>query len=162
MAEPAIKVVPTPYQQVLALLHSDALRAVERAIASAVGSRIVEDYSSTCTSFAQADLSVSGLTVAEAEAVLATERDRLIAFGVAFLRDAAATAGGEEFAEGEEPSEAVAVHGLGVGFGVNYAIYYNFLARRTPAEFQAYLKNRRVPHRARFARELRRVYAATQ
>lgn len=164
MAEAAVKVIPTPYQQVLALLQSDALRAVEQPIAAAVGSRVVEDYSTACTSLTQSDLSVSGLTVAEAEALLVAERERLIRFGVAFLRDEAATAGGEEFPPGQEaePSETVESHWLGVGFGVKYAIYYNFLARRTQAEFQAYLKNRRVPHRARFARELRRVFAALQ
>lgn len=160
MADPAIKVIPTPYQEVLSLLHSDSLRAVEQSIADAVGYRIVEDYSSTCTSYTQGDMSVSGLTVAQTEALLASRRDQIIKFGVAFLRDQAATDDAEEFPEGEEqdPSAAVEVQGLGVGFGIKYAIFYNFLANRTPAEFRAYLKNRRIPDQARFARELRRVF----
>jgi hypothetical protein len=164
MADPAIKVIPTPYQEVLALLHSAALRAIEQAIAAAVGSRIVEDYSSSSTSYTQADMSVSGMTVAQTEAVLVSHRDQLIRFGVAFLRDEAATADAEEFPEGEEqdPCEMVEVHGLGVGFGIKYAIFYNFLAHRTPAEFRAYLKNRRIPHHAKFARELRRVFDAVK
>ena len=162
MADPAIKVIPTPYQEVLALLRSDALRAVEQAIAAAVGSRIVEDYSSTSTSYTQADMSVSGMTVAQTEALLVSQRDQIIKFGVAFLRNEAATDDTEEFPQGEEqdPSQTVEVHGLGVGFGIKYSIFYNFLAHRTPAEFRAYLKNRRVPHHARFARELRQVFDA--
>jgi hypothetical protein len=164
MADPAIKVIPTPYQEVLSLLHSDALRAIEQAIAAAVGIRIVADYSSTCTSYTQGDMSVSGMTVAQTEALLVNHRDQLIRFGVAFLRDEAATDDAEEFPEGEEQdsSETVDVQGLGVGFGIKYAIFYNFLAHRTPAEFRAYLKNRRIPHQARFARELRRVFDSVQ
>jgi hypothetical protein len=164
MADPAIKVIPTPYQDVLALLRSDALRAVEQAIASEVGSRIVETYSTSSTNYTQADLSVSGMTVTETETLLVAHRDQIIKFGVAFLRDEAATDDSEEYPEGEEqdPSETVEVQGLGVGFGIKYAIFYNFLANRTPAEFRAYLKNRCIPHQAKFARELRRVFDAVQ
>jgi hypothetical protein len=164
MADPAIKVIPTPYQEALALLRSDTLRMVEQAIADAIGSRIVEDYSTTSTSYTQADMSVSGMTIAQTEALLVTRREQIIKFGVAFLRDEAATDDTEEYPEGEEqdPSGTVEVHGHGIGFGIKVAIYYNFLAHRTPAEFQAYLKNRRIPHRARFARELRRVFDTVQ
>jgi hypothetical protein len=160
MADRAINVTPTPYQEVLALLRSEPLRAVEQAIAAAVGSKIVEDYSTTCTSYTQADMSVSGMTVAQTETFLIAHRDRIISFGIAFLRDQAATDDSEEYPEGEEqdPSETVEEHGLGVGFGIKYAIFYNFLANRTPTEFRAYLKNRRIPHHARFAQELRRVF----
>jgi hypothetical protein len=160
MADPPIKVIPTPYQEVLALLRSDALRAVEQPIAAAIGSRIVEDYSTTCTSYTQADMSVSGMTVAQTAALLTSQRDQLIRFGITFLRDESATDNAEEYPDGEEqdPSETVEVHGHGVGFGIKVAIFYNFLAHRTPAEFRAYLKNRRIPHQAKFARELRRVF----
>ncbi|NLS98146.1 MAG: hypothetical protein GXX96_38945 [Planctomycetaceae bacterium] len=155
---------PTPYQEVQALLHSDALRAVEQAIASETGSRIVEDYSTACTTYTQADMSVSGMTVGETEALLLAKRDQIVRFGIAFLRDQAAADDSEEYPEGEEqdPSETVEVHGLGVGFGVKYAIFYNFLVHRTPAELLAYLKNRRIPHHTRFAQELRRLFDAVR
>jgi hypothetical protein len=160
MADPPIKVIPTPYDEVLALLHSDALRGVEQAIASQVGSRIIEDYSNICTDYTRGDMSVSGLTVAEIVSLLVFRGDEIIAFGIRFLRDQEASRDEEEYPEGEEqdPSETVEVHGLGTGFGIKCAIYYNFLANRTLAEFRAYLKNRRIPHPAKFARELRRVF----
>ena len=154
---------PSPFQQVLALLRSDDLRAVEQAIAAAVGSRIVEEYSITCTAYTQANMSVAGMTVAESEALLASHRDQLIKFGVGFLRHEGATDNSEDLQGQEQDSpETVGVHGLGVGFGIKVAIYYNFLAHRTPAEFRAYLKNRRIAHQARFARELRRVFDSVQ
>lgn len=160
MAEHDIKLIPTSYQDVLALLRSEALRAVEQAIATAVGIRIVENYSTTCTTYTQADMSVSGMTVAQTETLLVSHRDLIIKFGIAFLRDEEATDDAEEFpdGEGQDPSGTAEVLGLGVGFGIKYAIFYNFLAHRTPEEFCAYLKNRRIPHHARFARELRRVF----
>ena len=164
MDDPQIRVIPTPYQEVLALLRSDALRAVEQSIAVAVGSHILEDSTIASTTRIQGDLSVSGMTIAETESLLLAQRDQIIRFGIAFLRDEAATDTTEEFPEGEEqdPPKIVSVLGLGVGFGISYAIFYNFLARRTPAEFRAYLSNRRIPHQARFARELRRVFESAQ
>jgi hypothetical protein len=47
---------------------------------------------------------------------------------------------------------------LGTGFGIKLAIDCNFLANRAPGEFRDYLKNRRIPHPANFANELRRVF----
>jgi len=160
MADLSIKVIPTVYEEVLTLLHSEALRTVEQAIASQVGSRIVEDYSNASTNYTRSYISVSGLTVAEIESLLSARRDEIIAFGVRFLRDQEATRDEEEFPDGEEqdPSETVEVHGLATGFGIKCAIFYNFLANRTKTDFGAYLKNRRIPHQARFAKELRRVF----
>jgi hypothetical protein len=160
MPDPPIKIIPTPYEDVLKLLHSDALRTVEQAIASAVRVSIVEDYSNICTNLTRGDMSVSGLTVAEIESLLVSRRSEIIAFGVRFLRDQEATHDDEEHPEGEErePPESTAVEGLGTGFGIKYAIYYNFLANRTPTQLRAYLKNRRIPHQARFAKELRRLF----
>lgn len=160
MPDLLIKVIPTPYQQVLALLRTDALRVVEQAIATAIGFRIIEDFSTACTTFTQADLSVSGLTISEMESLLIAHRDRVIRFGIALLRDQAATDESEEFPEGEEqdPSEPGTSLGYGTGFGITYATYYNFLAHRSPEEFKAYLKNRRIPKHTQLARELQRVF----
>ena len=164
MADPPIKVIPTAYDDVLALLHSETLRTVEQGIALEVGSRIVEDYSNVCTNYTRGDISVSGLTVAEIESLLIARRKEIVTFGIRFLRDQEASRDEEEYPDGEEqdPSETEELLGLGTGFGIKYAIFYNFLANRTPAEFRAYLKNRRVPHHAKFAKELRRVFDESQ
>jgi hypothetical protein len=164
MAERPIRVIPIEYQEVMDLLHSDCLRDVEQDIARQTGKRIIEDFSPACTSYTQADMSVSGMTATETRELLKANRDQIIAFGVAFLRDEEATRNEEEFPEGEEqdPSETIAALGLGTGFGIKYAIFYNFLANGTSADFSAYLKNRRIPHQAKFARELRRVFDASK
>lgn len=141
MADPAIRIIPTEYHEVLALLRSETLRSLEEEIAAAAGYSIREDYSSVCTSHRQADMSVSGLTASEIAALLAASREQIVRFAIACLR-------GSVVARGERPV-------LGAGFGISHAIQFNFLVHRTPAEFRAYLKNRRTPNAARVIRELR-------
>jgi hypothetical protein len=164
MPVPSIKIVPTTYQEVMSLLKSNALRAVEEAIATQVGQRIIRDYGTAETQHTQAIMSVSGMHAAEIENYLADHRDRLIAFGVRFLRDKEATKTEEEYPPGEEQDEASGESvslGLGSGFGITYAIYHSFLANRPVAEFRQFLQNRRIPHHSKFAKELRRVFEET-
>jgi hypothetical protein len=158
-----IKVIPTSYQEVMALLNSDALHAVEDSVAPQVGLSIIRDYSTSSTQDTQAEISVSGMTANEIEKFLANNREMLVAFGVRFLTDQEATKDEEEFPDGEEQDEdgESRVLGIGSGFGIKLAIYLNFLANRTPAEFRDYLQNRRIPHHAKLAMELRRVFEST-
>jgi hypothetical protein len=159
MPDPPIKVVPFTFAEVLDVLHSASLRKVEQGIAQQTGQRIIEDYSPVCINLTLASMSVSGMNAAQIQALLDNESERLIAFGVKFLREEGMTRDEEEHALGEEeePSTLVEVRGLGTGFGITYAIYYNFAANRTPAEFRAYLKNRRIGGAAKFASQLRRI-----
>ncbi len=104
------------------------------------------------------------MTVSEIGRYLAAHRSSVIAFGVRLFRDSDATIEEQEYPEGEEQdsdgsSETI---GMAVGCGVTYAIYHNFLANRTPQELRAFLKNRRIPHHARFAKELERLFVELQ
>jgi hypothetical protein len=157
-----ITLVPTPYQDVVALLKSEALSAVEGPIAARCRMTIIYDGGSASTSYVQAEISVSGMTTRQIEDYLAANKESLIEFGVCFLQDPEATRDEQEYPEGEEqdPDEVIATLGYGNGFGIKVAIYHNFLANRTPAEFRAFLKNRRIPKHAKFAKELERVFAA--
>jgi hypothetical protein len=163
MAKSSIKVIPTPFLEVVAVLQSPSLNRVEEAIAAAIGQPILREYSSVSVSPTQAAMSVSGMSLGEIQKLLDDHQDALIVFGTRFAQDAEATKVEEEYPEGEEPddedddSNSVTL-GMGTGFGVVYAIYYKFLANRPPKEFRDYLKNRRIPHHAKFAKELRRVF----
>lgn len=159
-----ITITPTTYQEVVSLLTSDELAAVECPIAERRRLRILRDLASTTTSYLQAEVSVSGLTVAEIRKYLALHRSSLIAFGVRFLGDGDATKEEQEYPEGEEqdPDGASETLGLGVGFGVKYAIYHNFLTNRSASDFRAFLKNRRIPKHTKFAKELVRVLAEVE
>ncbi len=158
-----ISLTPTSYQEIVALLTSEELASVECPIADQCRLRIIHDLASTTTSHLQAEVSVSGMTVAELTQYLALYRNQLVAFGVRFLGDSDATKEEQEFAEGEEQDTGgeSKTMGLRVGFGVKCAIYHNFLANRPVAEFRAFLRNRRIPKHTKFAKELERVFAAT-
>jgi len=161
MARNEIKVVPTPYQEVVTLLKSDALRAVEDEIAARMNVNLLRDFSTASTSYTQSEMSVSGMSPDQIQSLLLRRREEIIAFGVRFLKDEEATKDEEEYPEGEEqdqPPREKVVLGLGTGFGIKYAIYYNFLANRPLAEFHSFLRNRRIPQHARFAKELKRVF----
>lgn len=162
MPTPEIKIIPTPYQEVLGLLHSEPLKRVEKAIAAAVKLKIIEDYSFACTSSTQETMSVSGMTPQQIETLLKEHGDRIIRFGIRCQLNDAATAKDDDYDDDEEEDlpDQPEVLGLGTGFGILHAIDYNFLANRTPAEFLAFLKNRRTPQAARVAKELRQLFAA--
>lgn len=156
-----ITITPTSYQEIVGLLTSDELAGVECPIAEHCRLKIIRDLASTTTSHLQAEVSVSGMTVAEITHYLTLHRNQLVAFGNRLLSDKDATKEEQEYPDGEEQdadadSETM---GMRVGFGVKYAIYHNFLSNRHPAEFRAFLKNRRIPKHTKFAKELERVSA---
>lgn len=159
-----ITVIPVTPQEIAALLNSDELSAVESAIAERCEFEVLRELDSATTSDVQSEVSVGGMTVAQILSFLATHKSQLIEFGVRFLADDAATDEEQEFPVGEEQDpddedEDSETIGYAVGFGVKYAIYYNFLANRPAAELRAFLKNRRIPQHTKFAKELARVFA---
>ena len=159
-----ITVIPTTYQDVAALLKSDALSVVEESIASKCGLKIICDYGTASTSYTQAEISVCGMNTDQIRDYLITNRESVINFGVLFMNDDEATSDEQEYPEGEEqdPDGESETLGYGNGFGIKVAIYHNFLANRTPAEFREFLKNRRIPRHTKFAKELARVFADSQ
>lgn len=146
------------------MLKSDALSAVEQPIAAQRRLKIVYDDGTASTSHIRAEISVSGMTTAAIGEYLSHYQEAVIHFGVRFLGDQGATSDEQEYPVGEEqdPPGESEVLGLGNGFGIKIAIYHNFLANRPPAEFVAFLKNRRIPKAAKFARDLARVYGESQ
>ena len=82
-----ITVTPTSYQDVVALLNSDALSPVEEAIAARCCLRIIRDLSPAATAYTQAEISVCGMTTDQIEQHLAANLDALVDFGARFLAD---------------------------------------------------------------------------
>ena len=161
-----IKIIPTSYRSVMALLKSESLRDVEEEIAARLNMPILRDYMTQSVNLIQGTISVSGLSAGQIETLLREYRTRIIAFGIRFNQDKHATKEAEEYPEGEEPGEEdfprnEKVLGFGTGFGITYAIYCNFLSNRSAAELREYLKNRRIPYHAKFAKKLRRVFDET-
>lgn len=156
--------IPTAFQDVVALLKSAALAAVEEPLAKKRGLNILYDIGSAGAAYSMAEISVSGMTPAQIEVYLAEHRQALIDFGNRFLGDEEATADEQEYPEGEEqdPDGESETLGLGNGFGIKVVIYHNFLANRTAAELRAYLKNRRIPKHGKFAKALSEAFRDAQ
>lgn len=157
-----IKVIPAPYEDVLALLKSDALAAVEDVVAARCAIRTIDDHGAAQMSYMQAAISLSGMTTGQLENYLSTNQLAIITFCIRIINHTEATGDEQEYPEGEEqdPDEEIESLGYGNGFGLTCAIYHNFLANRTPAELRAFLKNRRIPKHTKFANELASMFAA--
>lgn len=123
-------------QEIRELLASPELAAVEEAIARDTGRAVYrENLDITCGS------------------------------GSRSLGDPEATADDEEYPPWEEPDPddltgEREVLALGSGFGLTYLVYLYYLRERPPQEFVAYLKKRQIPHAAKFAADLRRVFSS--
>ena len=140
--------VATSLQDVIALLESDTLAAVENAIAIHVGERVNRDHLHITASLMQGEISLSGLASDTVAAMLRDRHDSIVAFGVRFLSD-----------DPDDVDEVVEKEGLGVGFGITCAIYLHFLETYTSIELTEFLKKRRIPGARKFAADLRRVHA---
>lgn len=144
-----IKLTPAAYDEVVALLKSDALRAVEEPIAAAVGLEIIRDYSVGSVAWIQAEISVSGLSPKELEQYLVAHRQAIVDFAIRYSSSSATPTTGD--------CKPV---GLSAGFGLLHGIRHNFLANRTNKEFIAFLKNRRIPAPTKEAKQARAAFEA--
>ena len=99
-----LTIISVSHQDVLALLRSDALAAIENQIASQCGLRIIYDDSSASTSCTQAEISVCGMTTDQIEDYLNVSKTSLIDFGARFLNDDDATSDEQDPDDESEPS----------------------------------------------------------
>jgi hypothetical protein len=156
-----ITVTPVEFHDVIEILNSDALKAVEEPIAAACGLKILRDWMPIQISIAQAELSVCGMSVEECKNYLAENQASIVEFALRLLNDNTEISE-EEFPEGEEqdPSEEGRLLGISNGLGVTWTIYHQFVSRRSPKELRAFLKNRQIPFHAKYAKQLASIYAS--
>jgi hypothetical protein len=156
-----IQVIPVEYGDVVAILDSVSLRSIEEPIAIAHRLPILRDKSAASISYIQGELSVCGMTTEELDRYMRDNGDMIVRLALLMRQDIPNT-DEEEYPEGEEqdPSSEGVVLGLSNGFGLTHAIYHNFLSRRTGKELRAFLKNRRIPYHAKFAKQLESVFKA--
>lgn len=93
-------------------------------------------------------------------------KQHLIRFGInmyrhEFLEDGEEYPNGEELSKTEE-SQTISSCGLGIGFGITYAIYYHFLSNDNTLGLKEYLKLRRIPYHTKFLSRLIGYYENSQ
>jgi hypothetical protein len=154
-------------QQAKQLLISPELAAVEEAVAAQVGLPLLREAGrAEEIAIEQIVTNVSEYTLFMVDDVLQrlrSDRELLIRFWVAFYNDFAANEPAEEYPPGEEPDpeelpQHVQTLGLSSGFGVVLVVWLHFLRERDKPQLAGYLKDRRTPHAAKYAGNLRRIY----
>jgi hypothetical protein len=154
-------------QEAKQLLMSPELAAVEEAVAMQVGLRVLRDGGrAEEVAIEQIVAHVSEYTLFTVDDVLQrlrSDRDLLIRFWIAFQRDSAANEPSQEYPPGEEPDpedppEPRKVLGLFSGSGVIMVVWLHFLRERDKPQLAGYLKDRRTPHAAKYAANLRRIF----
>ena len=151
------------YEELLSLLRGEELNGFEREVADALGCRVVPGWGDSTQ--LHRELGRSRTSAAFLRSCFGAEREAFRRFTVSTMRALEGLPDEEEYPEGEEPgederSEVVEVLGLGQGFSLLFAQYYRFYRHPDDTVLDDWLKFRRVPYRARFRKELKRIFAS--
>jgi hypothetical protein len=106
------------------------------------------------------DVCYTGLSTAEFRALLS--RDMALILQLSASGEQGEDVGGE-YPPGEEPgpgeeSEDIEELGLSQTAGIHLATLLHFLRDRPHADLMSYMEMSRMPHRAKYAKQLRRAY----
>ncbi len=106
-----------------------------------------------------------GFELSNIQNQLISKRLSIIEFGIKFYSTSKVSIGSpidEEYPRGEEipkslRSKVISSHGLGVGFGVVYAIYLHFLETDSN-KLAEFLKKERIPNSDKYCKSLIKLY----
>ena len=144
------------------LLISKDLSAIENDIALACNTYINKDFIDLTISSLRREISNSEISLNHIHQLLISKRDPIIKFGIRLYNTQKDAPLQEEYPVGEEIPKSqrpkvIASLGIGVGFGIKYAIYLHFL-ETNPNGLLDYLKKERIPKAQKFCKTLERIY----
>jgi hypothetical protein len=138
------------------LLKSEALRAVDAAIAAARGLPLTDGNPVVTLNSVMNSLWHAKLPAPEVRRLLEQDKELIVRLADRHLQTSDPIAeAARDFPGGGEAT----LLGLGVGVGVTWALYLHYLRDRTPAEFRSYLKAHGVRNAVTLARQLAQAYA---
>jgi hypothetical protein len=147
------------------ILRSEGLALVENEIAKLTNSYVNREHINFTIGIIKREIINSGLELEQILEIISFESQKLQKFGVEFLLDRKTNEVKleEEYPEGEElevheKSTILKENGLGIGFGIQYAIYYHFLKNKELNLLLEYLKKSRIPKTSRLSKELKEIY----
>ena len=160
-----LRIRELPYDDVREVLASDELRSVNEAICNRVRQPIAPESNSAVTlQEVMIQIGYTGLAARDFCDLMHQDREQIVRLAVGVLQTDNPSWAEEEYPPGEEPHEpptVVAELGLCRTVGVRYTTYLHYLRDRTESELLKYLEMCRIPHRAKFAKELRQIYDRT-
>lgn len=147
---------------IVRLLENSTLDRIEKAIAAAVGRKILPPT----VGILSTELFLAGLTESRASDLLAIHEQQLIRFGIELFRSTCKEPFSGDYAPGEEGQQKEAgntvILGIGHGFGLTYLCYFSFLTAEDYVGFERYAKARRLAGAKKFLNKLKRIYACIQ
>ena len=144
------------------LLLSPDLSEIETAITRECETYINKDHIDFTIGSLRREINNSGLSIEYIRKHLYSKKDSIITFGIRFLNRFKDAPIEEEYPKGEsvpksQRPQVISSHGVGIGFGVKYAIYYDFLINR-PKELIDFVKKERIPKANKFCKTLKELY----
>lgn len=145
-----------------ALLLSQELSEIETAITGECETYINKDHIDFTIGSLRREINNSGLSIEYIREQLHSKKDSIIAFGIRFFDKFKNAPNEEEYPKGEsvpksQRPQVISSHGVGIGFGVKYSIYYDFLTNR-PKELIDFVKKERIPKANKFCKTLSEFY----
>jgi hypothetical protein len=140
-------------------LASEEIGFVENQIAEATNRFVNKEHLDFTVDIVKRDVSNSDFDFMTITKLISNSSDSLIKFGTLLINNTKTDKIEEEYPVGEEPEEhgksvVIKDEGLGIGFSIQYAIYYLYLISRRIEDLKGYLKKSRIPKADKFAKEL--------
>ena len=145
------------------LLKSEDLSFIETSVAKECNTYVNKEHLDFTVNILRREITNSGLDINYIKELLSSKKMPIIKFGIDFIKKQVNEPHVEEYPEGEEVSEVekskvLESQGLGIGFGIKIAIYFNFLEKDIQDELLNYLKAEKIPFASNFAKTLNRIY----
>lgn len=145
------------------ILISSELSEIEVAIADECNTYVNKEFIDISIGFIRREVDNSCLPISYIREQLKLKKEKIIKLGIQIIKYTREEMIEEEYPEEEEPSEIektkiVSSNGIGVGFGIKYAIYLDFL-ESSPKELLTFIRKERIPNASKFAEALTKLYS---
>jgi hypothetical protein len=144
------------------ILNSNELSEIEAYITSECKTYVNKEFIDFTIDILRREITNSGLAITYIEQQLVLKKDLIIKLGIKILKTLRNKPIEEEYPKGEEiprneKSKVITSHGVGIGFGVKYAIYLDFL-ENNPKELIQFIKKERIPNAEKFSKMLQKFF----
>ena len=146
------------------ILSSNELSEIEVAITNECKTYVNKEHIDFTIGIVRREIANSDLTIDFIRKQLSLKKDAIIKLGIQILKAQRGKSYEEEYPKGEIPPEGgktkiISSNGVGVGFGIKYAIYLDYLENK-PKDLTEYLKKERIPYAAKFSKNLFELYTS--
>jgi len=145
------------------LFDNTIVNEFEEKVASSLGVNIYSEEKEIIRNLVNKEIKLSKVSTNQLLTCVKENYEKLQKFAIKVYTSETKIDNVEEYEDGEEmltkeKSKTLKTHGLGIGFGITYTIYFHFLINELTGELSDYLKARRIPHSNKFCKRLTNYY----